>query len=142
MFIATCFCDWKCCIESAIPTYTCQNSNLAKQKNFDISITHIYSRYISNVITSAIVIGGLEPFKQFDEVFNLIKLFRDNDIEDDFVIYTGYYPYEIQYEVNQLKQFKNIIIKYGRYLPNKDKRFDEVLGIELISDNQFAERIS
>ena len=29
-----------------------------------------------------------------------------------------------------------------RFIPNKPSRYDDVLGIELSSDNQFAERIS
>jgi hypothetical protein len=33
MFISTCFFDWKCCIESAIPIYTMSEFTLAKQKN-------------------------------------------------------------------------------------------------------------
>jgi len=37
---------------------------------------------------------------------------------------------------------KNIIIKYGRFIPDKEKHYDEVLGIYLASDNQYAERIS
>ena len=36
---------------------------------------------------------------------------------------------------------KNIIIKFGRFIPNRPSRYDEVLGVELASDNQFAKRI-
>jgi hypothetical protein len=38
--------------------------------------------------------------------------------------------------------FKNIIIKFGRFVPNKPHHIDEVLGIELASDNQYAKRIN
>ena len=41
-----------------------------------------------------------------------------------------------------LKKFKNIIVKFGRYRPNFQKHFDEVLGVELASTNQYAKRIS
>ena len=44
----------------------------------------------------------------------------------------------VQDKIKELIQYKNIIIKFGRYIPNKDKRFDEVLGVWLASDNQFA----
>ena len=71
----------------------------------------------------------------------LIHKFRDYT-NDDIVIYTGYYPEEIKNEINRLKQYKNIIVKYGRYNPNYNKTFDDVLGIELISSNQFAVKIS
>ena len=44
--------------------------------------------------------------------------------------------------IEYLSQFKNIIIKYGRFIPNHKPHNDEVLGINLASDNQYAERIS
>ena len=31
-------------------------------------------------------------------------------------------------------------IKYGRYIPNDGKHFDRVLGVELVSNNQYAIR--
>ena len=37
--------------------------------------------------------------------------------------------------------FKNIIIKYGRYIPDQEPHYDEVLGVNLASDNQYAERL-
>ena len=142
MFIATCYCNWKCCVEQGLDKSICQNSEIAKQKNIEISADEIFSRYISNPITNSIVVGGLEPFLQFEEVYELIKCFRDNKCIDDFIIYTGYYDYEISDKINKLKQFQNIIIKYGRFMPNHQPHYDEVLGINLISNNQYAERIS
>ena len=49
---------------------------------------------------------------------------------------------EILNHINWLQQFENIIIKFGRYIPNQGKHFDEILGIWLSSDNQYAEEIS
>ena len=142
MFIATCYCNWKCCVEQGLDKSICQNSEIAQQKNIEISADEIFSRYNSNLITNSVVIAGLEPFLQFDDIYELIKYFRDNNCLDDIVIYTGYYDYEISNEINMLKQFPNIIIKYGRFIPNQNPHYDEVLGINLISDNQYAERIS
>jgi hypothetical protein len=42
----------------------------------------------------------------------------------------------------QLKSFSNIIIKFGRFIPNQEPHYDEVLGVKLASDNQYARRIS
>ena len=107
---------------------------------FSSSITKNY-RYINNQLTQAIVIGGLEPFLQFEEVLDFIKEFRENS-NDDIVIYTGYYPYEKEREIKLLKQYKNIIIKFGRYTINLPTKYDDILGITLISGNQYAEKIS
>ena len=142
MLIATCYCNWKCCVEQGLDKSICQNSEIAQQKNIEISADEIFSRYNSNLITSSVVIGGLEPFLQFDEIYELIKFFRNNNCNDYIVIYTGYYDYEISNQINMLKQFPNIIIKYGRFIPNQNPHYDDVLGIKLASDNQYAERIS
>lgn len=142
MFISIGTCNWKCCIETNIPVTVCQNSDLAKQKDIDIPIDEIFNRYILNPISEAIVVGGLEPMMQFEDVYDLIKYFRDKKVNDVFVIYTGYYPDEIQDKIEKLKAFKNIIYKFGRYVPNQEKHFDEILGVNLVSDNQYGEVIS
>ena len=138
MFIILGTCDWKCCIEGGFDVSICQNSTLAKADEIELSIENIYHRYINNPITEAIVIGGLEPMTQFVDVYKLIQYFRQHNCNDTFVIYTGYYPNEIIDQVNILKQFDNIIIKFGRYIPNQSPIFDNVLGIELASNNQYA----
>ena len=78
---------------------------------------------------------------QFQELVSFINEFRKVS-EDDIVIYTGYYKEELKKEIELLKKYKNIIIKFGRYIPNRKSRYDEVLGITLVSDNQYAEKIS
>lgn len=140
MFLITCSCDWKCCKEAG--NNICQNMEIVKEKNKNISDEKIFEKYISNPITKAIVVGGLEPFDQFEELHNLIHYFRENNCEDEFIIYTGYYPEEIEGYIYFLKMFKNIIIKFGRYIPNRNNKYDEILGVTLASDNQFARKIS
>ena len=63
--------------------------------------------------------------------------------EDDIVIYTGYKADEVACQTYWLgNKYKNIIVKFGRFVPDQDKKFDETLGIELASPNQYARRIS
>ena len=142
MFIAFPKCDFKCFKELGLDISGCQNYETLKMKNLKISVSEIFNRYIKNDITSSLVLGGLEPFLSFNEVYSLIKYFRSNNCYDDFVIYTGYYPDEIHSEVDKLKQFKNIIIKFGRFIPNSSKKFDKILGVFLASENQYAIKIS
>lgn len=141
MFLITCKCDWKCCIEQHMPITSCQNNNIVNMSEKVFEYSDILNMYYDNDISKAIVFGGLEPFQQFDEMCGLIKFIRDNQITDDIVIYTGYEKEEILQYIEKLKLFDNIIIKYGRYMPNRNSRFDEVLGVNLISDNQYAERL-
>lgn len=141
MFIATCYCDFKCCKQLNLDICICQNSPIAKSKIVDISNQRIVKRYIKNKLTHAIVFGGLQPFKQFDEMVQLIKCFRQQT-EDDIVIYTGYYEAQLTQQINVLKQFKNIIIKFGRFVPGQEVHYDEVLGVSLVNKQQYAKKIS
>ena len=63
---------------------------------------------------------------------------------DDFVIYTGYTEEELFgngfYE--PYSSLKNVIFKFGRFKPNQEKHWDEVLGVYLISDNQYGKKVS
>lgn len=142
LFLITSICDWKCCYESNLPVTTCQNESIIRQETKDFSNESIYQAYINNDISKSICIGGLEPMLQFNELYDLIKYFRDQGCNDEFVIYTGYNENEIDDKVNTLKQFNNIIIKFGRFKPNDESHYDEVLGIRLISSNQYGKRIS
>ena len=141
MFIGTCYCDWKCCKDYGDITM-CQNSELAEINIIiDISDYELIRRYLINDITEAVVFGGLEPMKQYEELYNFIKTFREYS-DDDIVIYTGYTKEEIKDYVQELKKFKNLIIKFGRFIPNDIVRYDENLGVYLASSNQYAEKIS
>ena len=143
MYIGTAYCNGKCCREAGIPMSVCQNDEWRKTATVEMANDDIVKRYLSNDITSAICFAGLEPFEQFFEMFDLIFALRNNyHCNDTVVIYTGYNKDEIAQEVETLKRFPNIIIKFGRFVPNQSKHFDEVLGVNLASDNQYAEVIS
>lgn len=142
MFIGTSYCTGKCYKELGLSCAICQNNPLQEAEIVDVDNLLLMSWFVTNPITQAIVFGGLEPFDQFDELYAFIKEFRVYDFDDDIVIYTGYNKDEIQKQVDMLSKFKNIIVKFGRYIPNQQSHFDEVLGVNLASDNQYAEKIS
>ena len=143
MFIGTISCGGKCCIEAGIPLCVCHNDQWRNADYQDIPNSEICERYLEDPISSAIVFGGLEPFEQFPELIEFIKTFRNTyHIIDDIVIYTGYNANEIIDEVNLLREFGNIIIKFGRYIPDAPSVQDPVLGVKLASSNQYAERLT
>lgn len=139
MFIGTSYCTFKCERENS--ECHCQNSNLSKSSIINIDDEKLVERYIKNNITKSVVIGGLEPMDTFEELISFIDKFR-NRCDDDVVIFTGYYEEEVSSKIEQLKKYKNIIIKFGRFIPNQEKHFDEVLGVNLASKNQYALKIS
>lgn len=142
MFIQMGRCAYKCCREAGIPLDSCQNHQLHLMKKIAVNADDLYRRFISNPISKAIVLGGLDPIDAFDETLELVTCFRMNGCNSDIVIYTGRTEEEIPEQINNLKKFKNIVIKFGRYVPNQDKHHDDVLGVDLISDNQYGKRIS
>ena len=129
------YCTFKC------GTEYCQNSPLVKLENIELSIADIINRYIDNPITESVVMQGLEPFDSWNDLIEFVKQLREL-CDDDIVIYTGYNKEEIIDKVETLCKYKNIVIKFGRYIPNQEKHYDEVLGVSLASSNQYAERIS
>ena len=141
MFLGTISCDWKCCKESNLPCSICQNYPWSNNPIKEFDNKDIINMYLKDGLEESIVFGGLEPILQFQEIVLFISEFRKVS-EDDIVIYTGYYKEEIKEQINILKNYPNIIIKYGRYIPNMEERFDDVLGIKLASKNQYAEKIS
>ena len=131
--------DFKC--DKECGQKVCQNSDLVNSPNEDISIIRIVKTYMENNITNAIVFQGLEPFDSKHDLYQLIKVFREYT-KDDIVIYTGYNEEELDYEIQVLKRlFKNIIIKFGRFIPNQPSYYDETLGVFLASSNQYAKKI-
>lgn len=146
MFIGMPHCTFKCDKECGCEV--CQNSDLALAPTIDMDKMEIATRFYENPITKAVVFGGLEPFDDFEDMIEFIKIMEALyitcfDIKEmpDMVIYTGYYPHEIEDLLLRLQREtteSKIIVKFGRFIPNKPTRFSGVLGVELASDNQFA----
>ena len=141
MFIIFPSCSFKCDKEHGCNL--CQNSHLAQEPTHNLAVRTLIERYISNPISKALVFGGLEPFDTSEELDWFIKILRWNyKNNDDVVIYTGYTEEELAANpyYKSILEYGNIIIKYGRFRPNQKPHYDEVLGVNLASDNQYAKR--
>lgn len=132
-------CSFKC--EKELGKALCQNSALANSPDIEITSETLVEKYLNNRITSALVCAGLEPFDSYEDLKELLSAIRSKCL-DNVVIYTGYNKSEILNQIAELQHFPNIIIKYGRYIPDQKSHFDSILGIYLASDNQYAEKIS
>ena len=149
MYIASSKCSFKC--DKECGRAVCQNSSLAHQKDFNIGVRTLVKRYLTNPITKAIVIAGMEPFDTPELLYDIVLAFRDIGCMDDIVIYTGYTEEELTLDdsgrqivatYNWLKHYPNIYIKFGRYIPDQEPHYDEVLGVKLASDNQYGKKVS
>ena len=142
-------CSFKC--DKECGAQVCQNSSLANAPIVEISPETICERYLNNPITSAIVCGGLEPFDSRFDLLSLVDCLRRRySCKDTFVIYTGYTEEELNNSENieqhfiytNICKYPNIIIKFGRFIPNQESHYDEVLGVKLASPNQYAKKVS
>ena len=138
MFIGFPYCTLKC--NKDCGQEVCQNKALLSEPNIEIEVEEIIDRYLSNPLTHAIVCGGMEPFDSWPDLLILIHQFRRFS-NDDVVIYTGYNKNEVAEKLMSLGFEENVIVKFGRYEPNQDPHFDNILGINLSSNNQYAEKI-
>lgn len=132
------FCDFKCDRENG--SQLCQNWSLQFEDSIDISYERIADLYTSNDITKAIVFQGLEPYFDRKVLYELIDTLR-NKTDDPIIIYTGYTEDELEKDLELLRFYGNIIVKFGRFRPNQEAHYDEVLGVNLASDNQYAKEI-
>lgn len=150
MLIAFPYCSFKC--DKECGRAVCQNSPLVNEPNIEIETEQLIERYLNNGITEAIVCAGLEPLDSFKDVLKLLAILHLPAFaakQTDVVIYTGYTKEELQNKIykdnisylDKLKKYKNTIIKYGRYIPDQEPHYDEILGVNLASDNQYAERL-
>ena len=132
-------CDFKC--DRDCGQKVCQNSSLAISETRQVDEKYLVSQYIDNPITEALCFQGLEPFDTYNEMLEFITEFGKHN-SDDIVIYTGYNRKEI--DETKLEALKaaaagDVIIKWGRFIPYRESKYDEVLGVTLASDNQYGE---
>lgn len=142
MLIAMPTCTWKCLREKNLPLDICQNSKICKLNDIEVSNFEIIERFKNNINTKAIIFAGLEPMDSFDDVLSFVDEIRSRDDinsnDSHIVIYTGYNEDEVEEKIFQLEKYRNIFVKFGRYVPDSKPKFDKVLGVELASENQYA----
>lgn len=134
------YCNFKC--DKLNGCQVCQNSALAMEPNFQISFEKIWELYQQNPLTKGFCCQGLEPLDSFCALLDFIEFIR-NKTNDVIIIYTGYEKYEQPLFLKAIHKYKysNIIIKWGRFIMNQEPHYDEILGVNLASNNQYAEII-
>lgn len=137
LLFSTCYCDWKCCHEAGVDIDICQNQKIAQQREVILPFESVL-RKVNQSFTDAVIFGGLEPLLQPDEVLQCINYLRCHEVTKDILVYTGYYMEEIDEETLMYLTVCDVILKCGRYIPDRKPKFDAVLGITLASDNQYG----
>lgn len=116
MYIIMPNCSFKC--DKECGRAVCQNSALAHSPSKEITIIHLIDKFDENPLSEAIVFGGLEPFDSSTNLHCFIAAFRQQHLQP-IVIYTGYTEEEVKQKFNWVFLYKNIIIKFGRFIPDQ-----------------------
>ena len=134
------YCSWKC--DKLNGCKVCQNSGLADEPDIEVSGEQIWKMYKDNPLTKAFCLQGLEPFDSFMDLIDFISFIRiHKQCDDPIIIYTGYNRDEDYIVERAIRKYDNIIIKWGRYIMGHKSHYDKILGVNLASDNQYAELI-
>ena len=133
-------CTWKCegCINKK------HDSEYAR---LTPPLKDIMTLYKENVMAKAVVLAGLEPLDNLCDLKAFIRSFREQ-FDDPIVIYTGYDLDDIWASCELTEVFKevllkdrNMVIKFGRYMKDRPRKWNDALELYLESDNQWVLRI-
>ena len=139
MFIGTPYCSGKCWRELGLDSSICQNDRLRDGNKLCIYINDLIELYDNHPLCEAVVFGGMEPLDSVEDLNTFVMNFRHRHL-DPIVIYTGYTEKEAQEKLKYILLHENIVVKYGRYIPDQPRHYDEVLGVRLASPNQYAKK--
>lgn len=141
LYVATAKCSFKCDRECGEPI--CSEYSKAGVRGIHYTPKQILNKYISSLHAEALVFGGMEPFDSAIDLYLCIKEFRAAYQNVPIIIWSGYTPDELNELgfLTPLLQFPNIIIKFGRYVPDDKPHYDQLLGVRLASRNQRAYKL-
>ena len=134
LYLIASSCKWKCKI--------CPNAHYSRFETVDIPNTDILQKFKSDDNLKAIVIGGLEPMDQMNDlrgfIFDARKFFEPGD-RPKIVIYTGYEMDELNkmhYSglASELMQYGNAMVIAGRNIWKTKKKFYLSINTYLTSD--------
>ena len=130
-------CTFKC--ERECGERVCQTHPRLKEEVINYTISNAIWRYDRQSLSTSITFQGLEPLDNIIQLIWFLVEFRKNH-NDKVIIWTGYTEDECEPFINLLKELNisNIIIKFGRYVPNKESHFDELLGVILSNPEQYS----
>lgn len=116
--------------------YNCQdccNHELKYSSSYYMEDYQIINEILSNPFNKGIILAGLEWTLQPYEMFRLIELALQNNLE--VILYTGMTKEEILNKFPQLNNI-NMYIKCGRYIKESQIADYKCYGVKLASSNQ------
>lgn len=111
----------------------CINEDIKKSAGFDMEDTNIIKNVKSNPFNHGIILAGLEWTLQSKEMFRLIDLAIENNLE--VILYTGMDKESLFNKFPELIK-KRLYIKCGRYDKNLRVNEYKMHGVYLASSNQ------
>lgn len=113
------------------------NINIKLNKNFTTQYNKLQDEFGTDIAKINGFDDGQLSYTDFIDNFVDQKTVADASIDGNSNV-----SHEVIVYIKELSVYPNIIVKFGRYTPNQDGHYDDVLGVHLASNNQYAERIN
>ncbi len=114
--------------------YNCFNQHLKSDPIIKIEDQKIINEILSNPFNKGIIFGGLEWTLQIEELKQLIKLGRKNNLQ--IMLYTGLDEEDFKIKFPEIYNIPNIYIKFGKYDEGQKCENNIQFGVKLASKNQ------
>jgi pyruvate-formate lyase-activating enzyme len=123
-----------CAVDCNINCADCFNQHLKQETTIIKESEDIINEVVSNKFNKGIILSGLEWTLQINEVRELIKLAKENNLE--VILYTGLNEDKFKEGFIDIYNTPNIYFKFGRYdkelLTNDNKQ----KNVQLATSNQ------
>ena len=100
----------------------------------------IIQKVLDYKFSSGIILAGFEWSETPEEMLELIRLARLNNLE--VIVYTHHTEQSLRCLIPELYQYKGVYVKYGEYVESLRVDTYSSMGVKLASTNQYIKVIS
>jgi len=129
-----------CALDCNIGCKGCFNQSLKEAPIFYKKADEIMDEIMSNPFNEGVILAGLEWSLQPTELLALVKSATVRNMP--VIVYTGHDINTFLRRVPLIKQFTEVLVKYGAYDESKLSLTHEAYGIKLASTNQHIDSIA
>jgi pyruvate-formate lyase-activating enzyme len=129
-----------CAVSCSIGCKDCFNESVKQEPNRCSYIPNILDEIQANPFNEGVILAGLEWSSQPKELIALVKEATKRHLP--IIIYTGYTSDQFIRRVPRIKEFPNVLIKYGSFNQNLRSFEHKEYGVNLASTNQHIQKIS
>ncbi|MCH4890037.1 radical SAM protein [Acidaminobacter sp. JC074] len=129
-----------CALDCNIGCKGCFNQSLKEAPIFYKKADEVLDEIMSNPFNEGVILAGLEWSLQPSELMAMIKSCASKNIP--VIVYTGHKIETFLRRVPKIKNYPEVLIKYGAYDESKLSLTHEAYGVRLASTNQNIQSVA